>query len=159
MLSCEPLLRGTFEVRGTVKSARAYATAHGLYALELNGRPVGDALFTPGWTAYKTRLQYQTYDVTAQVQAGANALGATLADGWWRGHLNWQKARQHYGKTLALLAQIVIHYEDGRVQVVGTGGEWQSATGPIRKSDNVLAFETARFDAHRPREPAPRSRE
>ncbi len=130
-----PLLRGTFTVNGVIKSARAYATAHGLYALELNGQPVGDALFTPGWTSYHHRLQYQTFDVTSQLQPGANALGATLADGWWRGYLNWQKARQHYGQTVALLAQIVITYEDGRVQVVGTGGDWQSATGPIRKAD------------------------
>ncbi len=130
-----PLLRGTFEVAGPVKSARAYVTAHGVYALELNGQPVGDDLFTPGWTSYPTRLQYQTYDVTAQLQTGANALGATLGDGWYRGHLNWQRSRQHYGATVALLAQIVITYADGRVQVVGTNDAWQSATGPILESD------------------------
>lgn len=45
---------------------------------------MGDALFTPGWTSYNTRLQYQAYDVTAQLHAGANALGATLGDGWYR---------------------------------------------------------------------------
>ena len=115
-----PLLRGTFEVAGPVKSARAYVTAHGLYALELNGRPVSDDLFTPGWTSYEHRLQYQTYDVTAQLQPGANALGATLGDGWYRGHLNWQRSRQHYGTTLALLAQIVITYADCHSPLVPT---------------------------------------
>jgi alpha-L-rhamnosidase len=130
-----PLLRGTFAVDGQVRSARAYVTAHGLYALELNGRPVSEDLLTPGWTSYHHRLQYQTYDVTALLQTGANALGAALGDGWYRGYFNWHNARQHYGQTLALLAQVVITYADGRVQVVGTSGDWQSATGPIRRSD------------------------
>lgn len=42
-----PLLRGTFTVSGAVKSARAYATAHGLYALELNGLARGRRALHP----------------------------------------------------------------------------------------------------------------
>ena len=68
-----PLLRGTFTVHGAVRSARAYVTSLGLYELELNGRRVGDALLTPGWTSYGKRLQYQTYDVSALVREGENA--------------------------------------------------------------------------------------
>ena len=49
---------------GAVAQARAYVTSHGLYEMHLNGRRVGDQLFTPGWTSYNKRLQYQTYDVT-----------------------------------------------------------------------------------------------
>ena len=60
-----PMLRGTFAVKGKVRSARAYVTSLGLYELEINGKRVGDQLFTPGWTSYHQRLQYQTYDVTA----------------------------------------------------------------------------------------------
>ena len=130
-----PLLRGEFNVAGEVQSARVYVSAHGLYQLELNGQPVTEDLFTPGWTTYLHRLHYQTYDVTGLLQAGANALAATLGDGWWRGFFNWNKGRQHYGKGLALLAQLVITYADGRVEVTGTNGDWRSATGPIRRSD------------------------
>ena len=53
-----------------MKSARAYVTSHGLYELEINGQRVGDQLFTPGWTSYHNRLQYQTYDVTSHLRAG-----------------------------------------------------------------------------------------
>ncbi len=45
-------------------SATAYITAHGLYEASINGQRIGDAYLTPGWTSYKTRLQYQNYDVT-----------------------------------------------------------------------------------------------
>ena len=47
----------------------------------LNGRRVGDEVFTPGWTSYDTRLQYQTYDVTDLLQPGDNAVGVMLGDG------------------------------------------------------------------------------
>ena len=72
-----PMLRGIFAVKGAVKSARAYVTSLGLYELEINGKRVGDRLFTPGWTSYHHRLQYQTYDVTSHLLAGENAIGAT----------------------------------------------------------------------------------
>ena len=42
----------------------AYATAHGLYELFLNGARVGDLELTPGLTAYRSHLEVQTYDVT-----------------------------------------------------------------------------------------------
>ena len=50
-MSACPRLRATFTVDASVQSARAYVTSHGLYALELNGQPVTDWLFTPGWTS------------------------------------------------------------------------------------------------------------
>jgi alpha-L-rhamnosidase len=130
-----PMLRGTFAVRGKLRQARAYVTSHGLYELELNGRRVGDELFTPGWTSYGKRLQYQTYDVTALVREGENALGATLGDGWYRGYLAWKDRRNVYGKRLGLLCQLRLEYADGRVETVGTDGRWRSSTGPILTSD------------------------
>lgn len=81
-----PMLRTTFTVEGTVKSARAYVTSLGLYEMELNGRKAGDQALTPGWTSYDTRLQYQTYDVGDLLVPGENAIGVTLGDGWYRGY-------------------------------------------------------------------------
>ena len=130
-----PMLRGTFAVKGKVRSARAYVTSLGLYELEINGTRVGDQLLTPGWTSYKKRLQYQTYDVTSLLRPGENAIGAALGDGWYRGFLAWSDRRAVYGDRLALLGQLRIEYEGGRVETVGTDGTWKSATGPIRASD------------------------
>ncbi|MCI0397178.1 MAG: glycoside hydrolase family 78 protein [Chloroflexi bacterium] len=130
-----PLLRTTFPVAGNVQSARAYVTSLGLYEMELNGQRVGDLLFTPGWTSYHKRLQYQTYEVTGYLKAGLNAVGVTLGDGWYRGYLGWHGRRNVYGRDLALLLQLVIVYADGRVQVAGTDASWKAATGPILKSD------------------------
>jgi len=130
-----PLLRGRFEVDGKVKSARAYVSALGLYEMDINGRRVGDELFTPGWTSYKHRVQYQTYDVGSHLRRGENVAGALLGDGWYRGYLAWNDRRNIYGDRLALLAQLRIVYEDGRVQVVGTDDTWKAARGPILMSE------------------------
>jgi len=114
-----PLLRREFAVEKKVERARLYATAMGLYEMALNGKRVGDEYFTPGWTSYDFRYQYQTYDVTSSVRSGENCLGAMLGDGWFRGTLMWHPKRNNYGKKLALLAQLVITYADGTQQIVG----------------------------------------
>jgi alpha-L-rhamnosidase len=130
-----PFLRREFKLRGPVARARAYVTSHGLYEMRLNGRPVGDQLFTPGWTSYNKRLQYQTFDVTPLLVPGDNAVGVALGDGWYRGGLAWEGRRNVYGDRLALLCQIEIVYEDGRRDLIGSDEAWKAATGPILMSD------------------------
>ena len=130
-----PILRTEFALTGAPTSARAYVTAHGLYEMEINGQRVGTEVLAPGWTSYDKRLQYQTYDVTSLLRGGANAVGVTLGDGWYRGRLAWEKRRNTYGKDVALLAQIVVRYADGREQIIGTDEGWKTATGPVVASD------------------------
>lgn len=130
-----PLLRREFQVKKKVQRARLYATAMGLYEMELNGNRVGDAYFTPGWTAYDFRYQYQTYDVTEMLKGGANCLGAMLGDGWFRSAMTWDKKRNSYGKKSQVLAQLVITYVDGTQEIVGTDGKWKAATGAVLESD------------------------
>ena len=130
-----PMLRREFTINGSVARARAYITSHGLYEVYLNGRRVGDQLFTPGWTSYNKRLQYQTYDVTELLKSGRNAVGALLGNGWYRGNLAWGGQRNIYGDRLALLMQIRITYSDGREEVIGTDQQWKATTGPILMSE------------------------
>ena len=129
------MLRKEFRLEGSVARARVYITSHGLYELYLNGQRVGDRLLTPGWTSYGKRLQYQTYDVTALLMPGANAVGAILGDGWYRGTIGIKGHRNHYGADTALLAQIEITYEDGRSITVPSEASWKTAAGPILSSD------------------------
>jgi alpha-L-rhamnosidase len=132
-----PFLRREFSINKKVSLARLYATAMGLYEMSLNGKRIGDEYLTPGWTSYDFRYQYQTYDVTNSLKSGPNCLAAMLGDGWFRGRLAWdpRNNRNHYGKKLALLAQLVITYRDGTQQLVGGDDQWKSATGPILESD------------------------
>ncbi|MCD9020827.1 glycoside hydrolase family 78 protein [Cohnella silvisoli] len=130
-----PLLRKGFEVTGGIKQARIYASALGLYELELNGTRVGDSYFTPGWTSYKHRLQVQTYDVTEQLIRGENVIGATLGNGWYKGYLTWGDRRNLYGDRQALFAQLHLIYEDGREEIIITDGSWKTAGSPVLMSE------------------------
>jgi alpha-L-rhamnosidase len=130
-----PYMRTTFSVDVPVSSARAYITAHGLYELFLNGQRVGDAYFTPGYTSYHRRLQYQTYDITALLQEDENAIGVILGDGWYRGKSGAFSQRNTYGERLALLVQLHLRYADGHEQLVLSNEGWKATTGPILSSD------------------------
>ena len=109
-LAC-PLLRKEFHVSGAIRRATVYGSALGLYRLYINGRPVGNDYFTPGWTDYKKRVYYQTYDVTELLRpavptpsaacwpaAGTTAprTGSTMATGrvcWPSSKSSWPTAR------------------------------------------------------------------
>jgi alpha-L-rhamnosidase len=132
-----PMLRREFSVsaKKKVERARLYATSMGLYEIELNSKRVGDQYFTPGWTAYDFRYQYQTYDVTSMLKSGENCLGAMLGDGWFRGRMAWHENRNSYGKKLALLAQLVIRYTDGTEDVLTSDDKWKASTGAVVESD------------------------
>lgn len=116
-------------------SARLYITAHGLYEAWLNGQRVGDQVFTPGYTAYDQRLQYQVYDVTALLQPGENVLGAILGDGWYRGKVYISGSRNVYGTRLGLLALLRVETDGDEEVILSTDPQWTAIYGPILKSD------------------------
>jgi alpha-L-rhamnosidase len=128
------LLRRDFTVRQGLTKARIYATACGVYELELNGERVGADVLSPGWTSYHHRLRYQTYDVTDLLRAGANTVGGWLADGWWRGSLGWNRVADRYGDRTALLVQLELVYTDGTTDRVTTDRSWLSAAAPMSRA-------------------------
>ena len=131
-----PLVRKPFRLDAPVARARLYVTAHGLYRPEINGQPVSDDAFAPGWTSYHRRLRYQTHDVTGLLRTGDNVIGAQLADGWYRGRLTFVKGKRNvYGDQLGLLVQLEMTLDDGRTVVVATDGSWRCAAGPVTQAD------------------------
>lgn len=133
-----PLLRKEFAPGKSVQSATAFITAHGMYEAYINGRRVGDAYLTPGWTVYPKRLQYQTYDVTNLLSSGKNAIAVTLGSGWYRGFIGFSNSRNFYGKDISLLFQLNINYSDGTTETIISDGSWKSSTGEIRSSEIYL---------------------
>jgi alpha-L-rhamnosidase len=133
-------LRSSFTARAGVARARLYSTAHGIYTVHLNGERLGTAELAPGWTDYTERLQYQTYDVTAALREGDNALGLLLADGWWAGYVGFDARRQgnHYGVAAEAWVQLEITYDDGSTETVVTDSSWQTANGRIHYTDLLM---------------------
>ena len=118
-----------------IARARLYATAMGIYEVELNGKKLGDRYFAPGFTSYKSYLQYQTYDVTP-FMTGHDTLTATVAGGWAVGSFVFTRKNRVTADRQALLAELRIEYEDGSVEVIGTDSSWQvTEDSPVRMAD------------------------
>ena len=117
--------------------ARLYATAHGIYEAFVNGRRVGDAELTPGFTEYRERLQVQTYDIGELLRPGANAIGAILSDGWYRGQVGLPRAHDQWGSELGFLAQVRVDLADGSTVVAGTRAGWRSARSHVDVADLI----------------------
>ena len=117
-----------------MRAATLAITALGIYDAEINGQSVGDQVFAPGWTEYRKRVPYQTYDVAALLHPGENVLGAILGDGWYCGNVAFHP-RQYYGRQPGLLAQLHVVLADGTEQTLASGTDWKTTTGPILESD------------------------
>lgn len=121
-----PMLRTNLAVdeKKALKKARLYITSRGIYECMVNGKAVTDRLLPPGITQYDKRLNYQTYDITPLLSAGKNGVGVTLASGWWSEAQTFTvKNFNYFGDKEALLAKIVLTYDDGSEDVRVTDTE------------------------------------
>lgn len=125
-------------------SARLYATAHGIYQVEVNGRVVGDELLAPGWQSYNHRLHYQTYDVSEYLVDGENVIGASVAEGWYAGRLGRPGVYNIWGDRLSFLGQLEYNGE----VVCATDTSWVWLDGPILGAEiyNGEIFDTTLDD-------------
>ncbi len=117
-------VRKCFDSAGQIKRARLYATAMGFYDVYINGNKVNDSFYNPGFTDYRKRLMYQTYDVTDALRAGENVIGALVMKGYYTGYVGYTAMPMVYGKKNAFLAKLVIEYVDGSVKTVVTDKDW-----------------------------------
>lgn len=152
------MLRKVFaagEKGAKVVRATAYATALGMYELRFNGKKVDESrVFNPEWTDYTQKVQYQTYDVTDLLKAGAeNVVGVVLGDGWYAGRIGLSfivpndPRRGIYGRKTRYMMRLEIEQEGGKTTSVVTDGSWRCTTeGPVRVSD-ILDGEI--YDARR----------
>ena len=138
-----PMFRTEFALAKTVKSARIYSSALGIYDLFINGKRVGtpqtdgtmvyDEL-KPGWTDYRKTVFYSVYDITGLLKNGQNAVGSEITSGWFTGGVAHNEYGQH---PLAFIAQIRIEYTDGATETIVTNtADWKATTdSPIRMAD------------------------
>ena len=127
-----------------ISKATVYATAIGIYRIDINGSTVGCDFLTPGFTSYKTNLQYQAYDVTDMLGEN-NTLVATVSGGWAVGSFVYSRVNRVTADKQSFLCEIHIEYEDGEKTVVGTDESWSvSMDGPVLSAD---LYDGEEFDA------------
>lgn len=128
----------TLDSGKSVKRARIYASALGVFTMKLNGEAVTTAVLEPGESEYEKTLLYSTYDVTNLLRSGNNSLVAQVAGGiydidYLEGRFSKGEVRNN-GKT-ALIAELHIEYTDGSTQTVLTDDSWRTTGSPTLGSN------------------------
>ncbi|KAM0325872.1 hypothetical protein ACHAQA_007175 [Verticillium albo-atrum] len=131
-------VRKVFTANGV--KARLYATAFGIYQVEINGVVVGDDVLSPGWQSYHHRLHYQVFDVSHLLHEGENVIGAYVGEGWYAGRLGRPGVSNIWGSRPAFLCQLEV---DGQT-VCRTDSSWDYLDGPVVHSEiyNGETFDT-----------------
>lgn len=144
-----PIMRKNVNVGKEVKRARLYATARGAYWFYINGQRVGDGYLNPGWTDFRYRIMYNTYDVTQMLRQGNNALGIELGHGWFCDDFGWAGAMwgDQYGYKPSALAMIKVEYTDGTNETFVTDNTWKVYNGGPLYVNNL--YHGVIYDARR----------
>jgi alpha-L-rhamnosidase len=152
--------RRVIEIAAKPISARAYVCGLGFYELYINGEKVGDHVLSPNQTNYdrrhlrrldypfdnrtRERVCYVTYDVTASLREGRNAVGLILGHGWYNQRDRLAEGYMWYGLPRFIL-QIEATLADGSRRVVVSDDRWKlSTSGPIVHNG---IFTGERYDA------------
>ena len=132
-----PVFCRTVPVKKPVAAARLYICGLGLYEAAWNGEKIGDELLAPYCTNYDSWVQYQTYDVTRQLQADG-VLSVTLGNGWYKGRFGFDQRipQPYYGHEWKLIAELHLRYADGSAEIIGTDESWQ-VTGSNTLFSNI----------------------
>ncbi len=85
------------------------------------------------YTRFDRRNLYVSYDVTAQLQQGKNAVGVLLGNGWYNHQSNavWNFDKAPWRARPAFCLDLRIIYEDGTSHTVTSGNDWKTSLSPI----------------------------
>lgn len=151
-----PYFRTQKTLDKAVKAATLYITALGGYDAYINGEEVKviqedgdvmDDLFSPGWSDYYFYLNYKGYDVSSYIDGNEDlALAVQLNRAWHAGGISTRTdSPKRVTTDMALLAKLIITYEDGTKEVIATDNTWNTyAGGPVLDND---FFNGVNYDA------------
>ncbi len=128
-----PEFRKSHSLRGAVRRAYAKITAMGVYDFYINGQKAGDGVLAPGWTSYGTRVQAQTYDITALLTE-ETTFALRLGAGWAVGYMGYGHWDCIFTDHVSAWAEITVEYADGGEDRIVTDASWQVYTTPILSS-------------------------
>jgi len=151
-----PILSKEFNVDNTkiIESARLYISGLGLYEAHINGKTIGEGTyFNPGESDVRDTVYYVTYDITDMINNNItdgykNAVSFMLGNGQYTNYRIHKQSRRYY-KTddwrseaeaegmfgeVKGMAQVVVTYDDGTTDIVGTDDTWSFVESPITEN-------------------------
>lgn len=129
--SIVPLFRKSFTANKAIANATVYISGLGHYELSINGEKAGNSFLAPGWTNYDKRVLYNTYDVTANVKKGDNAIGVIVGNGFFNiNRERYIKLAIAYGYP-TLICKMIVTYADGSSLELVSDQSWKVTPSPI----------------------------
>ena len=120
-----------------IETARLYITGLGLYEAYLNGKKVGDEYLAPFYNDYRYWIQYQTYDIADQLQAGQNTIAVMLGNGWYKGRFGYLgdgTVKEYYGDRFLLSAELLVVLKSGETVRLEADESWECGESPVKAS-------------------------
>ncbi len=125
------IFRNELMVKPGLKRATVNICGLGQYEMKINGAGITQDVLTPGWTQYNKTCLYDTYDVTAVMHEGANAIGVVLGNGMYRVSKGRYTKFQHSFGQPQMIAHIHLEYQDGSKETLGTDEHWRAGVSPM----------------------------
>ncbi len=143
-----PMFRHSFSLAKPVAQALLFISGLGHYDGRINGHEITESVLMPGWTDYRKRVLYDTYDVTHLLKTGENSFGFMLGNGMY----NVEGIAGRYTKFIGsygqpkLIVQMHLRFADGSETDMISDRNWKTAPGPILLSSTYGGED---FDARR----------
>lgn len=128
-------LRKEFSAKKDLRRATAFVSGLGFYELYLNGEKVDGSYFNTAIADYSKSIPYLAHDVTDKVVEGGNTIGTILGNGHFNPVVPFlhREYASDFIETPRLRCELVLEYEDGSRQLIGSDPSWRFTTdGPIR---------------------------
>jgi alpha-L-rhamnosidase len=140
--------RKQFESGSNIERATVYIVGLGLYELYVNGKKIGDRVLAPAPTDYRKSVFYNTYDVTASIKSGANAIATVLGNGrFFTMRQNYKLQKHNTFGFPKMLLQLEIEYANGKKKTIMSDETWRvNVDGPIRTNNE---YDGEEYDARK----------
>ncbi len=133
-----PWMKTGFGIEKEVRSATLHMTALGVCEAWINGQRVGDSHLLPGWTDYRKRVYYHSFEVGEMLKSGENRLGAVLGLGWYAGFFGPFQHKGYYGNDSWFSCVLEIDFADGSSQTLCSDETWTWQVGPLLEADLLM---------------------
>lgn len=127
-------LRRSFTASEEIASAYAYICAPSFFDFYVNGEIADQRKFTPAQASGEKRI-YEAYRITEKLKQGENTLGILFGDGYHKGSFaphSWV-----YECEKRAIAEIIITYKSGKVEVITTDEDWEGACGSHLRESTI----------------------
>jgi len=126
-----PIFRQEFAIGKPLHRAIALVAAPGFHELRINGQKAGDHVLAPAWSNFRSTVYYESFDVTALLANGPNAIGVLLGNGFYNvAGGRYAKFTGSFGQP-RLRLHLHLEYADGATADIATGVAWRVTEGPI----------------------------